>query len=441
VTSARAARAAAVALAASVGVAAAQPDSGAIPQADAARIFARAHALCTADAGRLWGVSLCVPIVLADPNTHAAVANTALRGSVRDGSLFRFRLPAGSLISSTPTVYEGVRVAEISWPLYGGAETEAVTLMHESFHVVQPKLGFNGYPGTSSISGDPFLDTQAGRTWLRGEFRALRVALQTTGASRASALHDALAMRFFRASLSTSTAEEEREQEIMEGLAEATGIDAGLAPDRRIAYALHDIAFVEEQPSYARSFPYAIGPAYSELLDAVTPNWRRSVTPSSNIARMAMEAYDLTVTAPSASQAQAIIARYGGAAIESQEAALAARKVALHTKYTRELVAGSTITLPMAHFRIRFDPRDIETFAPNGSVYHSLTLSAPWGTITVSGGDAMISNDFRFLTVAAPSDVRGSTMKGEGWTLALAPGYSLVSNPEKSGSYIVSVGR
>ncbi|MEO6836397.1 MAG: hypothetical protein ABI231_10895 [Candidatus Tumulicola sp.] len=324
------------------------------------------------------------------------------------------------------------------WPLAGSAEARAVMLMHESFHIVQPKLGFSGYAGSGSISGDADLDTQPGRIWLRGEFHALRAALQATGEARSRALLDALALRSYRNALFPGSAEQGREQDIMEGLAEGTGIDAGLAPSRRIAYAIFDVACVEEQPSYARAFPYATGPAYSELLDAVRPRWRRKVTPSSDIAKMAMRAYGLSVTAPAAAEAQAIIAGYGGAAIESQEAARAARTAQLDARYTRELVDGPTIALPMTHFQITFNPRDIATLAPYGSVYHTLTVTAPWGAITVLGGDAMISKGFAFLFVAAPPGARGTDVQGQGWTLHLAAGYSIVPDPEKTGSYQIS---
>lgn len=409
----------------------------AIPTAAAERVFARAHALCEADGGRLWGVSLCVPLMLVDPATRQAVANAALPGSKRDGDVFRLTLPEGTQISTAPTSYRGVSLAELIWPLFGSDETQAVSLMHESFHVVQPKLGFSGYAEDSSIAGDSFLDTQTGRIWLRGEFAALTVALATNGEARRAALRDALAMRAYRDAILPGTAEPERQQDIIEGLAEATGIDAGLLPQRRIDYALHDIAFVEAQPSYARAFAYATGPAYSELLDAVQPRWRRTVTQASDITQMAMRTYGLSVATPLAAQARAVLYRYGGAAIEAQEAELAKHKAELLAKYARELIAGPTLWLPLAHMKITFNPRDIETFAPYGSVYHTLTVTAKWGTIAVSGGDAMISKAFDVLTVPAPRDIRGRAVRGDGWILHLATGSGIVPDPRKPGSYTV----
>jgi hypothetical protein len=322
--------------------------------------------------------------------------------------------------------------------MQGDAQMRAVILMHESFHVIQPRIGFNGNSDDGSISGDEYLDTQTGRVWLRGELHALRAALQSSGEARQRALRDAVAMRLYRHALLPESAESERRLDVLEGLAENTGIDAGLPPGDRMAYALRDIAFVEKQPSYARSFPYATGPAYGELLDAAETNWRRKVTRESDISAMAMHAYGLNVAAPTAAQAERIIAAYGGKAIEAEETARAARKTALDAQYIGELVKGPTLTLPLTKFHITFNPRDIETLNPYGSVYHTLAVTAPWGSITVTNGDALIGKDFRTLIVAAPFPSTGGAIRGKGWILHLSAQYGIVPDPRRTGSFGVS---
>lgn len=400
------------------------------PMAAAAAVFARAETLCTADHGRLWGVSLCVPMMFADPNSLQAVANRNLPGATRDGNLFRFTFPAGTQIANAPFTYAGTYWAQIQWPMYGDADTQAVTLMHESFHVVQPKLGFSGNADTGSISGDAFLDTTSGRIWLRGELHALRAALKNAGEKRTQALRDALAMRLYRHTLSATTAGREQQLDVLEGLAEGTGIDAGLPQGRRIPYALSDIALVESQPSFARAFPYATGPAYTELLDAVSAGWRRRVTPSTDIALNAMRDYGLNVARPTAAQAEATIVRYGGKAIEAQEAARASKKAALDATYVRELVEGPTLSLPLERFHIRFNPRDIETLDRYGTVYHTVSVTAPWGSIDVAGGDALVTTAFTTLSVVAPRVHTGNVITGKGWTLRLVSGYAIVAGPK-----------
>lgn len=411
-----------------------------VPVSAAGAVFARRHALCSADGGHLWGVSLCGPLMLADPETHAAIANVPVPGSERAGAYYRFTLPAGTPIANAPFEYDGIHFAQVIWPLTGSADEQAVTLMHESFHRIQPKLGFVIRGARNSdimISGDPALDTEAGRIWLRGEIHALRIALTSLGAARKKALADALQMRAYRHAILPSTVAPEHELDIMEGLAESTGIDVGLPVSRRIAYTLHDMAFAENARSYAREFWYAIGPAYSELLDVAEPNWRRTVTMKTSIAALAARAYGITVLTPSAPRARALLARYGGAAIERQEAAWEARQVARGVRYRAELVTGPTLCLPLTRFKIGFNPSNLQRLGRYGSVYHRVMVTAPWGSITVSHGDALIAADFSALTVVAPSSRTGPTLHGSGWTLRLSPATKIVPDPKKRGSYTV----
>ncbi len=415
-----------------------------IPVARASTVFAQAHALCSADAGHLWGVSLCGPLMLADPHTGAAITNVPVPGAKRSGKFYRFMLSPNEPIANAPFEYKGIRFAQVTWPPEGSASQQAVNLMHESFHRIQPKLGFVVHGAANAhimISGDPALDTETGRIWLRGEIHALRTALTSTGATRKKALSDALEMRAYRHSILPSTVLPEHVLDIMEGLAESTGIDVGLPPSRRMAYTLHDLKFVENAPSYARTFFFAIGPAYSELLDAVQPDWRHTVTLSTSLAGLAAHAYHISVVKPSAPEARAILMRYGGAEIERQETARAARQAIRDARFRAELVTGRTLQLPMKRFKISFNPSTLNRLGRYGSVYHRVTVSAPWGRIAVSHGDALIDPKFSALTVAAPRTLSGRTLHGRGWVLTLSSNAKIISDPSKPGSFIVALRR
>ncbi len=115
-------------------------------------------------------------------------------------------------------------------------------------------------------------------------------------------------------------------------------------------------------------------------------------------------------------------ARYGGAAIEAQEAVRAAHQAARSAALRAELVTGRTLRMPLQRFKISFNPSTLTHLGRYGSVYHRVMLSAPWGRITGSHGDALIDAKFTALTVAAPASVAGRTLQGRGWVLKLAPG-------------------
>ena len=90
--------------------------------------------------------------------------------------------------------------------------------LHELFHGVQPQLGL-----VAPALATEHLDAVDGRYWLRLEWRALARALRESGEPRNLAVRDALAFRQARRMLYPASVEDERGQEITEGLAAYTG--------------------------------------------------------------------------------------------------------------------------------------------------------------------------------------------------------------------------
>jgi hypothetical protein len=79
-------------------------------------------------------------------------------------------------------------------------------------------------------------------------------------------------------------------------------------------------------------------------------------------------------------------------------------------------------------------------FDTRNTVYPTGTFNSDRGTLEVTSGGALLSNDQTTLRVAAPSlepDAAARTVKGEGWTLTLKPGWVLRPAASRSGSYVV----
>src|SRR5262245_24077334 len=147
----------------------------------ARRYFEEATKLCERDAGRLWGVSLCGPMVIFDQ----ATGTRATSQPEPEGPLPRF-----SGFADGPVLWGGVRW--FCWPLYMLPEKDADTrqqiMLHGLFHRIQPELGF-----VASDGFNEHLDTLEGRVWMQLEWRALRRAVESRGRYRAEAIADALA--------------------------------------------------------------------------------------------------------------------------------------------------------------------------------------------------------------------------------------------------------
>src|SRR5215472_1763003 len=180
----------------------------------AQRWFEEATKLCERDAGRLWGVSLCGPMVIVDQKTGTRATSQPEPA----GPLPRF--PG---FADGPVTWGGMQW--FSWPLYmragKTAEERQRLLLHGLFHRIQADLGFTADKGFNK-----HLDTLEGRVWMQLEWRALRRALQSSGSDRGEAVADALPFRRERRRLFPGAADNERRDEIAEGLPSYTGVAA-----------------------------------------------------------------------------------------------------------------------------------------------------------------------------------------------------------------------
>jgi hypothetical protein len=407
-----------------------------IPTAAAEQAFTQVRVLCEADHGKMWGVSLCGPMLFADPASRAAVLNQPVAGAKRDGKIWRITLPKDLPLSNSAVKYKGQRWSTFLWPLLPKDKAErGVLLMHESFHRIQPALGLVVNDGGGGVGE---LDSRQGRIWIRGEFHALRAALTAPGDKRKQALTDALTMRVYRHSLFSGLEKQERLLELNEGLANSTGIEAALNTRKaRIKAAIHWLNRIEGRSSYVRTFAYATGPAYAELLNIAAPGWRRHVTPAFDFAKAAAKAYGIAMPSASKSAAMTALDRHGGKAIRAQEKKRAQKTAARNKRYKKEFVKGPTVSFPIIQSRRTFNSHHMTQFADHGIVYGILDDNDVWGELKVDGGDALFLSKSHRIVLPVTHELSGKNLSGDGWSATLNDAYKLAPDPDKSGSYVV----
>lgn len=378
-----------------------------------ADIISEARAVCEADDGALWGIDLCVPILLVDPATRTVHA--ARRGESDalqpEGDLFVGVLPETVNIANTALDWDGVRWAMVMRPLPDDPTARRALLAHESWHGVQDQLGLPGRSPTPE-----HLSMPEARVLMRLEWRALSAAL---GASepgeRNQAIADALAFRAARRAVAGEGAEQERQLEMNEGLAEYTGLR--LSGGDATASARRALDKAEAADTYVRSFAYASGPAYGLLLDKADAGWRRALQESDDLGVLLGERADVA-----AGDAAAAEVRYGGADIRMDEERRAAVARAVAAAWKAKLVDGPRLTLPFQSMRIAFNPGTLTALGDEGTVYPTLRVVDAWGILEVTDG-ALIDPNWSGATVAAPAS--GDAREGPGWTLRLNPGWEL----------------
>jgi hypothetical protein len=386
----------------------------------AKRYFEEARKLCERDAGRLWGVSLCGPLVIVDQ----ATGTRATSQPEPEGPPPRF--PG---LADGPVSWGGVRW--FSMPLYMIPEKDAdlrqQLLLHGLFHRIQPELGF-----MMEDSFNEHLDTLEGRVWMQLEWRALRRALESSGSDRAEAIADALAFRRERRRLFPGAAENERRDEIREGLASYTGI-AGWANSpadaRRAAAAA--LAGDKSQLSFVGNFEGASGPAYGVLLDDLLPGWRRQVRGTSDLGELLASA----INGPATTDVAVAAARYDAATLRTTEEARDRAQQVRVAELRRRFVDGPVLTMPGMGSGTSDTTGSVGIEGVGTVLFGNFTLRAQWGNLTADGG-VLRAVGGATLSVPVTRPLEGSTLQGDGWSATLNAGW-VVRPAARVGSFTI----
>jgi hypothetical protein len=373
----------------------------------ARQYFAEADAACHRDDGRLWGVSLCGPMVFADPSTRTIATSQPAPEAPR---------PPALGFANTALDWGGVRWSTFVWPMIPADDGVARRRMflHELFHRVQPQLGL-------MIVGEPndHLDTLDGRYWLQLEWRALAGALASSGQERERAVRDALAFRSARRAAFPGSAERERVDELREGLAQYTGTALSVDAEREaVASAIAQLAEYARNPTFVRTFAYPSGAAYGLLLDAWSPGWTRRMRPDDDLGRLLMAAANLEP----ADDAAAAALRYGGADLRKAEEAREAERQVKLQELTRRFVDGPVLIVPRGR-GATLNTTGATPIPGHGTVFLEYRLTTEWGTLTSNG--ILQSSDGVTLRLPAPFEIDGAQVTGAGWTITLSPGWTV----------------
>jgi hypothetical protein len=389
-----------------------------VDQQRAQEYFKEAQALCERDGGRLWGVSICAPMVIGDARTQTfatsrpppAVARPRLigllNGPIQWGDTMWAAMIWDTLAPKTPRA--------------GGA-----MLVHESFHIVQMRLGLS----VATVSAE-HLDSVDGRYWMRLEWRALARALRESGEPRALAIREALAFRQALHARFPDNVESERALEINEGLASYTqAVLPAQSEGEAIANALDELTAAEGGESFVRTFAYASGPAYGLLLDAASPGWTRKVRAGDDPAALLMRALPIQPVANAAAAA----ARYEGAQLRAAEEQREQQRQARIAELRRQFVDGPVLVMPGAG-RGLSNSLGAVVIPDVGTIYFgAYRQTGEWGALEADKG-VLVSTDGRSRRLSAPVRRDDITVDGDGWTLNAAPGW-VVREGARRGDY------
>ncbi|HEY6110451.1 MAG TPA: hypothetical protein VIV56_16235 [Gemmatimonadales bacterium] len=398
----------------------APPASAQVDQQRAQEFFKEAQTLCERDGGRLWGVSICAPMVIADRRTQTIATSQAA--------------PEGAQPRLLGLVNAPMKWGNATWGAYMWDDVANATprhrmeiLLHELFHGVQPQLGL-----MAPAQATEHLDAADGRYWLRLEWRALARALRESGEPRNLAVRDALAFRQARRLLYPASAEDERAQEITEGLAAYTGtVLAAQSAADAIADVLDLLANAEAEESFVRTFAYKSGPAYGLLLDASSPGWTRRVRGTDDLGTLLMRA----LAVEPGTDVTASANRYGGAEVRASEEQREQDRQERLAELRRRFVDGPVLRIPGGGSGMSNSLGAVVIHGVGTVYFGPFRASGIWGTLEAEQG-VLVASDGSFRRVPAPVRRDDGTFGGDGWTFKPGAGW-VVREGARHGDYEV----
>ena len=404
----------------------------------AQKYFREAEALCNRDAGRLWGISLCGPMIFIDPNTRAMVANQADREGllIKNGDVYVGRWPEDKTTANTAVDWAGNKWTTVQWPLPTNKYTRARLMVHELFHRIQDRLKL---PASNPTNNQ--LDSLEGRILLQLEWLALREAVTHQGAERNRSITDALVFRFRRHELFPLSKVEERQLEMNEGLAEYTGVRlSGRTMSELPGYIAFRLDQAPNRATFVRSFAYDTGPAYGFLLDQLKPGWRVHLKNEDDLSSLLQAALRLKLSRTFEPDVRTRALAYDGDLLRATETARDNARQSALKEYRAKLVDGPVLTLPLSdEVNYSFDPNNLQPLGDLGTVYPTTKVSDVWGVLTVTGGGALMDrkdNRAASVRVSAPANLNISPLEGDGWKLELKAGWKIQAG-ERKGDYII----
>ncbi|APA93327.1 hypothetical protein [Myroides sp. ZB35] len=376
----------------------------------------------------LWNIDLYGPILLIDSETRTIYANEEDKENKLkpEGGVYIGTLPKNINIANTAIEWEGKRWAMIMLPLSDNVQNRINLLSHESFHRVQPTLGFK-----LNNTDNNHLDQKEGRVYLRLELEALKQAIQAHSLKeRNKHLTAALSFRKYRQSLYNESSTTENNLELNEGIAEFTGLMVSNRTKKETAdHVSKEIDDFFKNATYIRSFAYHTIPVYGYLLSQQDKEWNKKINTTTNLTDYFIKVWNIQIPNNLESTVNQLKSKYNGAFIIEQEVERDVKIKKIIATYKAQFVENPHFEIKFEKMNISFNPSSLVALEDKGTVYPTMRISDKWGILTVEKG-ALMSPNWDRLSITNPTKVEENKVFGDGWILELTEHYKVEQNKD-----------
>lgn len=380
------------------------------------------------DNGSLWNYKLDGPILLISQETRTIIANEAdAKGKfVKHGECYIGNFPEKMNISNSAIDWNGKRFTMVAFPLPESKPERLSLLIHESFHRIQPLIGFDSLNQIQCIH----LDTKEGRIYLKLELDALKKALNSDKPE--DHIKNALLFRQYRYQLFPEAKISENSLEINEGLAEYTGsILSGRTKNELQKYYISKIDWFYTYPTFVRSFAYFTIPVYGFFMRQSDEHWNLKINKHTNLTDFILDFYKARNPEISEKEILQIGSLYNIDSIIKFEQNRELKRLEKVKKFKTQFLGDSIFKIRLENMNIGFNPSNLMPLDSFGIVYPNLRITDNWGILEVDSCGALVSSDFQFVTISYPVMITDTLIRGKGYKLKLDNHWKLVKENTK----------
>ncbi|GAB4517675.1 MAG: hypothetical protein Tsb004_28040 [Allomuricauda sp.] len=398
------------------------------PFLNCAGYFEEHKKLALEDGGKLWGISLYGPLLFIDQNTRQVYANqpSSLLGLQWEHGVYTGKLPDSIPMANTAMSFDGTYWTMMLLPLPENSSRRRALMMHESFHSVQPTLGFD-FSKIDFYSCN-HLNEKKGRVYLKLELEALKMAMNESEAGQIMQhIDNAILFRLYRYDLYPKYAASENAMELLEGIPEYTGLlMSGLDRAGIQAYYATNVNRFYASRSFVRSFAYHTMPAYGYLMQGRDPKWNKKIDVYTNLTSYIMDFYG--IKRPRNLEYEVDIVKYDYGFAEIMEAENARElQTQQQMKNFRDLFFKTpTLKFHSDQLSYAINPESVIPLEPEGTIFQNLTITAEWGVLQVNDNYVFIGKENDYGILAELLEINKAGAVGKGWELYLKNGWHVV---------------
>jgi hypothetical protein len=372
--------------------------------------------------GKTWNHTLEGPLILVNRETQTIIANESGNSGELEKreNLFIGKLPENINIANTAFDWNGKRWTMVAFPLPKTKEERLNLLIHESFHRIQPEIGFDSLNEIQS----KHLDSKNGRIYLKLELEALKKALVSNEPDRH--IKNALLFRQYRYKLFPVAKKAENSLEINEGLAEYTGsiLSQRKESDLKEHY-ISKIDWFYSMPTFVRSFPYFTIPVYGYLMEKSHKDWNLQINRDTNLTDFMFESWSVESGELTNEYILQIGKEYLIDSVIEDETQREIKIAELKGKYKKTFLGDSVVLIGLENMKIGFNPSNIMPLDSFGTVYPNLKITDNWGILEIDSCGALMSPEWNKVTISFPELITDTLISGKGWKLKLDKSWKL----------------